>query len=95
MCTVPLFNSSITSVAAASTGIGVWKSNFASARRIWADEEIGAAGPRAMSSIALASACAILLWVSMCSSWDGQITDILCGIALPSLCGGGRFSGAG
>jgi len=61
MCTVPLFNSSITSVAASSTGIGLWKSNFASARRIWADEEIGAAGPRAMSPIALANACAILL----------------------------------
>jgi len=95
MCTVPLFNSSITSVAASSTGMGAWKSNFASARRIWADEQIGAAGPRAMSPIALASACVILLWVSMRSPSDGQITDILWGIALPSLWDGGRFSGAG
>src|SRR5262249_42417892 len=90
-----LLNSSITSVAVSSTDVGVWKSNFASARRIWADEEIGAAGPPPMSPIALASACAILPWVSMRSPWDSQITDILWGIALPSLWDGGRFGGAG
>jgi hypothetical protein len=58
------------------------------------DEEIGATGPRAMSPIAHASACAILLWVSMRSPRDGQITDVLWCIAPPPLWVGDRFSGA-